>query len=535
MTHKDFINSVQKMCQLDHSQCSMLLNALCRLMSQAGVEQVPVTVPGLGTFTSHKHPEYIQEDPATGQQTLCPPRISYRMQAEEDAEQAALLERQLAEHAHVPVDESASFISALSQVIYGALDRGEEVEVHGLGTFHVVASHQGLPRVAYTPDDAMREAVNAPFNCFEPVAIKSSNAAVADVAVAPAEDNAEAVDEDDAAEAVAPAVAVAEVAPAAVAVPVAAEAPDAPVSAEAPVAPVAAEAPVASVAKEDSEAAPVAASLSSDATTSRDKHTTPVSRPERHNQSLIRFLVALIVLCIVALGWFIYQLDDSPDTTTETVADDAEQLALLDEDPNGDASSTEVFFSDSIANGDSAATAAADPSAIDRDATSAAPEAGHSAAASSQASVIATSSQASATASSQASVIAASSQASAAASSQASTPAPSISASTTAAKSSSQPVVDKSARLKNADGSAATHTLQKGERLTLVALKYYGDKSFWPYIYEVNQDKLKSPSLVQAGMKLYLPDPKYFGIDAANPASVRKAKDKAAAILKAAQ
>lgn len=83
----------------------------------------------------------------------------------------------------------------------------------------------------------------------------------------------------------------------------------------------------------------------------------------------------------------------------------------------------------------------------------------------------------------------------------------------------------------NADGSVATHKLQQGERLTLIALKYYGDKCFWPYIYEVNTDKIKSPSLVSEGMVLRLPDASYFGIDASNPKSVAKAKAKAAALL----
>lgn len=172
MTHKDFIGIVQKACQLDGQQCSMLLNALCRLMSQAAVEQVPVTLHGLGTFISHKHPEYIQDDPQTGRQTLYPPRITYRMQNEQESWEVNPLAQQLAEHTNSTLKDCQRFIAATVDAIQDGLHMGEEVEVHGLGTFRVISSHQGnLSRVAYSPDNQMREAVNAPFNCFEPYVV----------------------------------------------------------------------------------------------------------------------------------------------------------------------------------------------------------------------------------------------------------------------------------------------------------------------------------------------------------------------------
>ncbi len=180
MTQKDFIVSVQKSCHLEHQQCAMLLNALSKLMAKAGVEQIPITLPGLGTFTSHKHPEYIKEDPESGQQTLYPPRISYRMQSEDKDVRHGMLEKQLAEDAKTSLEETSRFISALVQNILAVLKKGEEVEVKGIGSFRVINSNQGdIQRIAYTPDEQMKQQVNAPFNCFEPVAIKSNSDSVA--------------------------------------------------------------------------------------------------------------------------------------------------------------------------------------------------------------------------------------------------------------------------------------------------------------------------------------------------------------------
>ena len=172
MTQKDFLAYLQKSCHLDRQQCAMLLNALSRLMAKAGVEQIPVTLPGLGTFTSHKHPEYIKEDPTTGKQTLYPPRITYRMQGEDKFAKQDWLDKQLAASTKTSVEEVSSFVEALAKSVLLVLSRGEEVDIKGIGTFCVINSNQGeIQRVAYSPDEQMKELVNAPFNCFEPVTI----------------------------------------------------------------------------------------------------------------------------------------------------------------------------------------------------------------------------------------------------------------------------------------------------------------------------------------------------------------------------
>ena len=81
------------------------------------------------------------------------------------------------------------------------------------------------------------------------------------------------------------------------------------------------------------------------------------------------------------------------------------------------------------------------------------------------------------------------------------------------------------------NGQPKKVTLSEGERLTLLALSTFGDKAFWAYIYDVNAFQLGDPNTVPKGLPLYLPDPSYFGIDASNPASVKKAQNRAMQIL----
>lgn len=77
----------------------------------------------------------------------------------------------------------------------------------------------------------------------------------------------------------------------------------------------------------------------------------------------------------------------------------------------------------------------------------------------------------------------------------------------------------------DANGKPRIHKLKQGETLSQIAHQYYEDACFWPYIFEVNKSKLKSPDRLQADMRLYLPDPNYYGINGNNPASVSRAKE----------
>lgn len=78
--------------------------------------------------------------------------------------------------------------------------------------------------------------------------------------------------------------------------------------------------------------------------------------------------------------------------------------------------------------------------------------------------------------------------------------------------------------LLNADGTPKTYIVQRGEYLTQIANRFYGDSRFWPYILEVNRDKFTTPEGLQADMEIKLPNTEYFDIDANSSESIEKAK-----------
>ena len=51
-----------------------------------------------------------------------------------------------------------------------------------------------------------------------------------------------------------------------------------------------------------------------------------------------------------------------------------------------------------------------------------------------------------------------------------------------------------------------TVTVIDGSRLTMVALRAYGHKAFWVYVYDANRNVLSSPNAVEKGMQLVIPD-----------------------------
>lgn len=66
--------------------------------------------------------------------------------------------------------------------------------------------------------------------------------------------------------------------------------------------------------------------------------------------------------------------------------------------------------------------------------------------------------------------------------------------------------------------------LEKGQTLRLLALKYYGNKSFWVYIYQENKDKIPNFNNIQIGQKLVIPANEKYGIDVSDAKSLSKAK-----------
>ena len=49
------------------------------------------------------------------------------------------------------------------------------------------------------------------------------------------------------------------------------------------------------------------------------------------------------------------------------------------------------------------------------------------------------------------------------------------------------------------------HVVEKGETLSAISKKYYGDPSLYTKIFEANTDVLKSPDLINIGQKLRIP------------------------------
>lgn len=69
-----------------------------------------------------------------------------------------------------------------------------------------------------------------------------------------------------------------------------------------------------------------------------------------------------------------------------------------------------------------------------------------------------------------------------------------------------------------------TIVLPEGGRLTWLALKQYGHKDYWVYIYEANTDIISNPNQVRSGIKLKIPklDPQL--IDTSNPETIEYAR-----------
>jgi nucleoid-associated protein YgaU len=66
---------------------------------------------------------------------------------------------------------------------------------------------------------------------------------------------------------------------------------------------------------------------------------------------------------------------------------------------------------------------------------------------------------------------------------------------------------DKSQQGGGAQGYDATqwHVVEKGETLSKIAERYYGDASLYPKIFEANRDVLKDPNMIRIGQKLRIP------------------------------
>ena len=53
--------------------------------------------------------------------------------------------------------------------------------------------------------------------------------------------------------------------------------------------------------------------------------------------------------------------------------------------------------------------------------------------------------------------------------------------------------------------AGSTHTVEKGESLSLIAKQHYGKASLWPRIYDANRDQLDNPDRIKPGQVLNIP------------------------------
>lgn len=73
--------------------------------------------------------------------------------------------------------------------------------------------------------------------------------------------------------------------------------------------------------------------------------------------------------------------------------------------------------------------------------------------------------------------------------------------------------------------------IRPGDRLTSIALHYYGHRIFWVYIYEYNAALITDPNRVPLGTLLRIPAARFYGIDAQNEDSRKAAALKQSEIL----
>lgn len=342
------------------------------------------------------------------------------------------LKQLLAEYAKVTETEASAFVDALVDTLLHHLKQGEEVTVGGLGVFYIVESQQGR-RVAFRPEEKLKEAVNAPFSFFEPMVISEGKPKY-EAEPETKEELEEATEPDEASV-------------------------EETYAEETPIEETPVEEP-----EPEQEPEPEPAPAQEPGPEPRTGDFSPRTR------MWIRLALVLVVLCSAG---FLYYLAHQKEVNTANA-----ELSLV--------SDTTLLVDTPVV---------AEPAVADTPVVVAEPKPEN------------------------------------------------IVLEKPADKEPEveKPKIEKPRAerptdqqiMHNADGTPMTVSLGVGERLTLLSERFYGDKSFWGYIYEVNAFQISNPNVVPCHLKLYLPDAAYFGIDAADSVSVKRAKQKQKDIFKA--
>lgn len=82
------------------------------------------------------------------------------------------------------------------------------------------------------------------------------------------------------------------------------------------------------------------------------------------------------------------------------------------------------------------------------------------------------------------------------------------------------------------DEFIASEQITKGERLEMLALKYYGDTVFWVYIFEANKERIDNPDMLMDGTLIRVPKLDHRMIDLKNPRCANYAKELASKYIR---
>lgn len=77
-----------------------------------------------------------------------------------------------------------------------------------------------------------------------------------------------------------------------------------------------------------------------------------------------------------------------------------------------------------------------------------------------------------------------------------------------------------------------TDTIRRGYLIHDIAKRFFGNKDYWVYIYEENKANINNPNNMQPGQVLVIPSAEKYGIIPGDAESLRKARNKAAEILR---
>ncbi len=478
MTHKDFLTEVQHRCALDRQVCSALMQSAIKLMAEQATEQIAVEWEGIGHFIATKHPEYVAEDPESGLQTMYPPRISYRLSQQEPASQsvkelnATQFAFHLARYAKATEGDAEFFMHVVCKLILERLDANDPVEIQGLGVFSWVESQQGR-RMSLQVDEKMRALVNAPFACFEPMTLAVEAKRVETSVQEDVVDSAPEPEVETATEEVLEAehepVPEPEQDVEPVAVTLSEPEPEINVEPESQVEP---------ELQPETIAVPVSAIEQEPCSepTLMDRLQPWIDQLKSLPKSWLYGGVAGVALLLLLVVWLLLP---SKKEEPQVAAVQSEEYKIQ----RGSEDEVE-------AEEESVSSAEQETPSIDQEPSkpqetlpvAKVPE-----------------------------------------------PKPAAPAPKPASKPTGGKPTNDMLLLEN--GQPKMDQLGEGGRLTLVALRHYGDKAFWAYIYDVNAFQLGDPNNVPVGLPLYLPDPTYFKIDASDPASIRRAQNRAMQIL----